>query len=271
MRFPPGCNWNNSSGDAKRNNQISGDQRISWAGFLLPYLEQNNLYNIFRTETNNWDNSWWAASFVDGNPCASQVVPFFLCPSDAGRDGDSNAAYTHMDATANFAKANYVALAGAGDGITRGDMTAFNSSASSHLWGVFGKNSKTTFGDISDGSSNTVLFGERASRTEAESSGNPSDDDVSYGAVWSGVVNSNSTVPSNSKDWAVFGHMFSESPENWSINGEDTPRGIASSFHPGSANVVFGDGSTRSLDENLNVSTLGVLVRMADGRVVPSF
>jgi prepilin-type processing-associated H-X9-DG protein len=65
--------------------------------------------------------------------------------------------------------------------------------------------------------------------------------------------------------------MFSEAAQNWSINGNDTPRGIASSFHPGGANVVFGDGSVRYLNENLNVSTLGILVRMSDGFVVPGF
>ena len=65
--------------------------------------------------------------------------------------------------------------------------------------------------------------------------------------------------------------MFSESALNWSINGRDTPRGVASSFHTGGANVALGDGSVRFADENLNVSTLGTLVRMADGEVVSGF
>ena len=138
------------------------------------------------------------------------------------------------------------------------------------IWGVFGKNSETTIADMSDGTTNVVLFGERATRTEAESGSSSSR--TGAGAVWGGVGDSNGQYPGSvSKDWSVFGHMFSESPENWSINGRDTPRGVASSFHTGGANVAMGDGSARFVSDNLNVSILGQVVRMADGSVVQGF
>ena len=288
MRFPPGCNWNSSSGDAKRNEQISNDQRIAWGTYILPYVEQNNLFESFKSETNNFDDNWQVAVTSDGTPCAAQVIPFYICPSDSG--DDFNPGYTPINdsppAASDFAKSNYVALAGAGPLPTGGsaNMTTFNDSAFSQLWGIFGKNSKTTFGNITDGASNTILFSERATRTNVES-GDSGSIEAGSGAVWAGITGSNNDYPkvdgttgelgtsgdSVSKDWSVFGHVASDNAANWSINGRDTPRGPASSYHPGSANVVFGDGSTRSLDENINIDTLAVLIRMADGVVIPSF
>jgi len=290
MNFPPGCNWNSSSSDDQRGATVrpdpgsaTGGQRVAWSVFILPFIEQNNLESLFRNATGNWDTNWWDAVLPNSNTaCASGSIPAFQCPSDEG--GEFNRHYTQLSAVSPFTKSNYVAIAGAGDGIERGDMDNFNLPQFSRIWGIFAKNSRTTFAEISDGTTNTILLGERATRTNV-ASGDTGGFEAGAGAVWSGVGNSNNDYPradtstgelgtsgdSVSKDWAVFGHMFSESPNNWSINGRDTPRGVASSFHPGGASVALGDGSVRFLNENLNVSTLGVLVRMADGNVIPNF
>ena len=290
MRFPPGCNWNSSSGDAKRNpNAITADpssstggERIAWSTYILPFIEQNNLFNSFKTGTSNWDTRWWDALDAGGvNFVASGVVPAYLCPSDAGPDGDFNASLTPVS-TVPFAKSNYVAITGAGDGgtttidgVRAGDGNSFNLPGFTAFWGMFGKNSKTTHGDILDGSSNVIMIGERATRDNVDS-GQDSAREAGFGAVWSGVGNSNRDYPTVgsdtvAKDWAVFGHMFSEFAAGWSINGWDTPRGIASSFHVGGANIARGDGSVSFLNENLNIHTLSVLSRMSDGEVVPGF
>lgn len=62
-----------------------------------------------------------------------------------------------------------------------------------------------------------------------------------------------------------------DSAARWSVNGTDTPRGVASSFHPGGANAVFSDGSSHVLSDNLNISVLRNLAAMADGNVVGEF
>lgn len=255
-------------------------QKIGWAVFLLPFLEQNNLFDSMKTATNNWDwtnfDTRWYNAVFQPRPgaevfCASEVVPFFICPSDSSPTGDFNPNFTPtaIRDSSPFAKSNYVAIAGAGHALNE-----LNNPARSDLFGAFGRNSKTTFAELVDGSSNVVFFGERASRTEAES-GRVRFRNGQYGAVWAGRVNSNSELqPVNgtiSSDWAVLGHAFSETPNNWSINGEDTPRGIASSFHAGGANLVFGDGSTRFVNENLNIVTLHDIVQIQDGSVVSGF
>jgi len=306
MRFPPGCNWNGTaSSDPQRGAPIlgadqtdpeRGGQRVAWGVFLLPNIEQGNLESQFSQSTAKWRTSWWAAlrlaSSAGGGTdvyLPGEVIPPFICPSDAG--DDTNPAMTPSRA-ADFAanagslgKSNYVALAGAGD---RGSddpnaldssigMREFNEPGFSAYWGVFGKNSRTNIGQISDGTSNTFLLGERASRTN-EDSGDNRELQPNVGAVWAGVGNRNADYPLGgarnspvSKDWAVFGHMSSEDAANWSINGEDTPRGVGSSFHTGGANFSVGDGSTRFVSQDLNIGVLADLVRMSDGNVVSGF
>jgi prepilin-type N-terminal cleavage/methylation domain-containing protein/prepilin-type processing-associated H-X9-DG protein len=291
MHFPPGCNWDNGSGNKKRNDQISGDERIAWSVYLLPYIEQAPLHQAFQSATANWTLEWESAlmpatgTATLGAPCASAVIPAYICPSDSG--GETNPRLTPTALAAEAGKSCYVAIAGAGNlssddpvilNYVTSAMDAFNDPAFSQIWGVFGKNSKTGIGQISDGTSNCIIFGERCYRGYEES-GRPSPQDANLGAVWGGVTNSNSEYPrapeagnkSVSKDWSVFGHMYSESASNWSINGWDTPRGIASSYHAGGANVSLGDGSVRFVSENLNVGILADLVRMSDGNVVSGF
>ena len=278
--FPPGCNWNTGSGDDQRNKAIlPGGERVSWMVFLLPFIEQDNLQDAFKAGTSEWSSSWWVATLPNGEPCASSVIPFAICPSDASPDGDFNPTYTQTSATSPFGKSNYVAIAGAGNALKpsgASDMDVFNLSSQRQLWGVFGKNSKTTFGDLSrDGTTNVILLGERATRSNVQS-GDTGSEDAGQGAVWSGVGNSNGDFPrvgsdKVSKDFAVFGMMSSENVDNWSINGNEAPRGVTSSCHSGGANVALADGSTRFVNENLNVSTLAKLVRMQDGQVVTGF
>ena len=255
-------------------------QKIGWAVFLLPFLEQNNLFDAMKTATDNWDWStdptrWYNAQYTGtAGPntfCASEVISFFICPSDASPDGDFNPNFTPtaIRLTSPFAKSNYVALAGAD-----GSLNQLNNPNRSSTFGAFGRNSKTTFSEMIDGSSNVAFFGERASRTEEES-GDDSPSRRQYGAIWGGRVNANSEVQDDmggevSTDWAVLGHAFSDQP-GWVINGFDTPRGIASSFHSGGANIVFGDGSTRFVDENLAILTLHAIVQIQDGSVLPGF
>lgn len=297
MRFPPGCNWNDDSADQMRGEQLLDRERIAWGAFILPYIEQNNLHTSYQSGTTNWTTNWWLATMAPvggattpGPPVASQVVPAYLCPSDAG--GETIQALTVTEAAAPSAKSNYIAPAGAGnrnsgDAIEiRGEMDHLNNTvdnrdggnnSTTHLWGVWGKNSRTTISQISDGTSNVMLIGERATRTNWDSGQDPDIEQLRPGgAVWAGVAFSNDqyTPPEGgkiSKDFHVFGYMWDETAENWSVNGAESPRSVASSFHPGGANAAVADGSARVLSNETNVGLLADFVRMADGNVVSGF
>ena len=56
MNFPPGLNWPNFPEDTSRESRgprvLSGNQRVAWSVFLLPFLEQNNLFDGMQAGTN---------------------------------------------------------------------------------------------------------------------------------------------------------------------------------------------------------------------------
>ena len=140
-------------------------------------------------------------------------------------------------------------------------------------WGIYGFNSKTTFSDILDGSSNVIAFGERWSKTEAEAGGN-ADGNV-YGAVWAGdpgqqrfgINDGSKTRNSTSAILGSVGRTTPTSAINFGINGARAGELLASSFHPGGAMVVFGDGSTHFLSEDIDFEIFGHMAQMGDGNV----
>jgi len=213
--------------------------------------------------TNDWDSRWEEARVVNpdgslGGWVAEAQLPVFICPSDASPDGDGNLYYTSTRATnvtqgIVFGKSNYIAVAGAA-GDTYTENNSIGSDTGEHpgpgFWGIMGENSRTDFATISDGSSNTILIGDEL---VGGASGNETGGSE-YGII--GVAGSDAN---------------GDSAARWGVNGTDTPRGVASSFHPGGANSVFSDGSSHVLDNNLNITVLRNLCAMGDGDVVGEF
>lgn len=127
MNFPPGITDNDA------NHQ---DALHSGFVFLLPYIDQTNLYNQIDL-TQPWTAP--ANRFVH-----SADVPLFRCPQSPGiveQDGGIRGQASDYA----FSKGN--------------DAFLTNQPPS----GMFGINSKVTFGQIADGSSNTFLMGEAVS------------------------------------------------------------------------------------------------------------
>ena len=105
--------------------------------FLLPFIEQNNLFD-------KYDQSQPWTSPVN-LPLAQQQVPLFSCPE--------NESAVEQDGGAPGAAIDYA--------FSKGDLAYLSLNVVSS--GVFGINSETTFANISDGASNTFLMGEAAS------------------------------------------------------------------------------------------------------------
>jgi prepilin-type N-terminal cleavage/methylation domain-containing protein len=118
----------------------------SWMALILPYVEQQNLYNQAeawsRTGT-HYQDPWDPPS----NPAQYTPMPVYSCPSDS------------RDLTATYAGDNY------GDGRTfdvafTGFLGVNGINLHSHD-GVFFTNASIAFKDVTDGLSNTLFVGER--------------------------------------------------------------------------------------------------------------
>jgi prepilin-type N-terminal cleavage/methylation domain-containing protein/prepilin-type processing-associated H-X9-DG protein len=191
-----------------------------WAALVLPYLEQDALYRQI-----NFKQS------VAVSPAAQVSVKMYLCPSDPTPPG----AFAVPDAFGNpvvwAAPCSYAACVGGDESETDGPSGL----------GIFYRNSRTRFTDISDGTSNTILVGERA---WCNANG------IWAGAVPGGVIlrgrlNPNPGSPSGSYPAATL--VLAHSHLNNATSDTDGGLDDFSSRHTGGSNFVFADGSVHSI------------------------
>jgi prepilin-type N-terminal cleavage/methylation domain-containing protein/prepilin-type processing-associated H-X9-DG protein len=189
----------------------------SWAAYILPFLEQQSLYNQLDL-----------SQPVESCTAIQTFVNVYLCPSDL----IPTAPYTVPDAFGNAiclaAPTSYAACCG-GDESDTADPTGL---------GVFYRNSRTRLTDITDGTSNTILVGDRAF---ANAQG-----------IWAGAINGgvcyrgvNNPANENTGQNAfpapclVLGHSHLNNPDGDTDSSVDD----YSSMHNGGSNFLFADGA----------------------------
>jgi prepilin-type processing-associated H-X9-DG protein len=235
----------------------------AWGTLVLPYLEQRPVYDAA-----NFDLDFGEVSAPPGylglfeNRTVRRVsVSTFLCPSAGGGEGPIRLGYD--SASVDGSPGQYIASAGWID---------------SSQWpiegsGVLYPNSRVAISDVSDGTSATLMIGER-SRNLAD-------------ATWSGVFGSHSApAPLCTKvGWPVqscVGLMFllmgrtgpSSDVISGSIPGGSTPNHPGAgadafwSRHPGGCGFLLCDGSVRFLKEVLAPQVFRALASRAGGEVV---
>jgi prepilin-type N-terminal cleavage/methylation domain-containing protein/prepilin-type processing-associated H-X9-DG protein len=192
-----------------------------WGAILLDDLEQGNLKRQINFALDIGNN-------VNAVP-RNQSLPIYLCPSD-----NSPLTFVPGNATASLAAANYVGVFGSEP------ITADEGGGD----GIFYRNSKTRIADIKDGTSNTLMVGERSSR-------------VAYSS-WTGALTGSAVPPnaptqygSGSAGVLCLGHIGYASdmhtPNNPLNRVEDF-----SSRHPGGVNFVFADGSVHFIPDSID-------------------
>jgi prepilin-type processing-associated H-X9-DG protein len=227
---------------------------------LLDYLEQGPLHQ-------RWDYGDYRNNLSGGTAATTAVVlEGLLCPSDPLPRP------VHRLQVADdlaWASGHYAISSYAGNGGTR----SFGATAPASNDGVFFRRSQVRMGDITDGTSGTLLFGERSHRdAEFDRLTLVVDPETYPLAGWGGWASAHSpgvspgdlllsaAVPINYRVPAG----SSETDLSW-IDDRLCAYG---SGHPGGANFAFADGSVRFVREAVALPVLRALSTRAGGEVV---
>jgi prepilin-type N-terminal cleavage/methylation domain-containing protein/prepilin-type processing-associated H-X9-DG protein len=228
---------------------------------LLPYFEQANLQR-------KWDYNDYRNNLV-GGPAATtaQVVKLLVCPSDSL---PTPPVWHLQPPPPDDWFGGYYGLSSYGG---NGGTLAFNWDGPTSNDGIFFLASHIRLADITDGSSQTFLFGERYHRdpefdrltADLDPTSGPLADWGRWAAAHGPVVppgdlflgtpdRINYRVPpgSNDSDWT------------WETNRLN----VYGSGHPGGANFAFADGSVRFVSASIALAALHALSTRSSGEVV---
>jgi hypothetical protein len=225
-------------------------QDNSWAVLVLPYVEQGPLYALFATPIPNGAGGTFPMNPDSGlndlnrgqfqaTGALKAQVPIFYCPSRRG------APQTSVNGGAVYGNEQ----GACGDyGVVFGD-DALNT-------GVFHVNDAYAVGyrltDVSDGTSNTLLAGEKHVRRG--DFGNLPNDFCIYASKAAGSVGRQA------------GPRYP-----LALSPLDAYNGQFGSWHTGIVQFVFCDGSVHGLTTSTPGTVLGLLANRADGQVIPSY
>jgi prepilin-type N-terminal cleavage/methylation domain-containing protein len=234
--FPHGTyNYLDDTGNTPAPYTGSQDRRC-WLHDLLPYVEQQSLYDQFSTYMKTPGNS------ALGFPGMMQVVRSTVCPSD-GLSPKMKTFWGGFGTDHQGFSGNVIACAG------NDYFNAGGPPKSAEINGICFAISRVNMGDISDGTSNTLLVSELILSPDVGSHDirgryyNP----AHGGVLFSTRVTPNTLVPDR-LDWCS-DNPIPRAPCVWT--GTDMFVS-ARSHHMGGVNAGLGDGSVRFINNSID-------------------
>ena len=219
--FPPAFVY--SGWDTVPVHSATDQAAYGWGAFILPQLDQGPLFNQLDVNGRELHVLLQQAALRQHT---QKNVPTYRCPSDEATDTNSKRTFSNTPYGGIAAgTSNYIANQGT---VPKNSQNWINGKQDS--WGVMWGSSKVRLGDIRDGSSSTIIIGER------------SWDDLA--AVWVGTRNYQGTGDVGTR--MVVGVSRSKINEI-SSNG---PGGF-SSPHVGGAHFLFSDGHVSFLSDTI--------------------
>jgi prepilin-type N-terminal cleavage/methylation domain-containing protein/prepilin-type processing-associated H-X9-DG protein len=249
------------------------NQYLSWGVLVLPYLEQDPLYKQFDLTRRYIDQP--AAAVAAG-------VPVYFCPTRRRPPSVSRAG---LDALGGVDKpgaaSDYAGCGGDRVGYA-GELDGFSGSPAAPtpadgtilvaarvtLSGttVTGWRGQVTLSSIGDGTSNTLMFGEKHLPRVSLNA------DIGDGSIYNGdhhrtVARTAGTGPSSSAAGGPWAYDLGRGPNDVGGGAERYQR-VFGSWHTGVCNFALADGSVRAIPNATPADLLGRLSTRNDGTVV---
>ncbi len=243
---PQGYYYGNWYGDP----QVRDRDRSCWVGFILPYVEQDNMGRQVQAFLAAPPTHTCFGSF------ATIHINTLLCPSDANSPklgtvpGNSQGTHT-----------NYVVAHGSG-------YATPNNTNGANLDGIFYARSKTRMTDIGDGTSNTVMVSELLVSPDVGSSHDIRGrvwNSIHTGSSFSTIYPPNSTVGDNVQGYC---NAIPGAPCGSQSVGNNFA--LARSRHSNGVNACMADGSVRFITNSITPTTWLWMGSRSGGEVIPS-
>jgi prepilin-type N-terminal cleavage/methylation domain-containing protein/prepilin-type processing-associated H-X9-DG protein len=222
-----------------------GQNRHTWAILLLPYLEQDNVLRAYQATIPGVSKTDGLNNHTAADPqivAARQAqVGVFFCPS---RRSAPSLSPIQVGSTVTGVPSDYGACTG--DTSTIPTTGVFQLVNSNHMAAGI------RFKEIKDGTSNTLMIGEKHVQIGMLN------DPVTDGMIYSGGEQQT---------------YHRRAGVSWPLAIDPTVAANTQfgSWHTGLCQFVFADGSVRSLQNSIPGAILALLANRADGQVIPSF
>ena len=270
MTFPPGYAFLPGSQMTVPGYPAGGYENANhlghaWGAFILPHIEQQNLYDQVDFRLPVFD----AANFVP----REYQLEVFLCPTDSWSPENFVVRNESVNPVERYAAASYCANWGPAWGVVEtpsdpSDDVNLDATPDQSL-GPFFRNSRTRFGSITDGTSQTIALGERTNGPILDFNGDPIGvpPHPNFENAWFAAVRDIDDPEDDHGHMVLFDTEYAPNFARGAGTGAD--RGV-SAPHAGLAQFAFLDGSVHTIAQTIDIETYRALSSSRGGEVIDS-
>ena len=247
---------------------VGNEGHWGWGTYILPFMDGAPAYDALQVGSNPAPNGGQAGTLNGAvrnttDPAIRQILTSafnsYRCPSDTMGPVNSNG--EKQLAGVQVSTSNYVANAGSGtigiNGGQQGRSFSFpgdNNLSDQESNGMFTRHNTKSEKDVTDGTSNSIMLGERSDRIPDPVAGEQA---CEASIVWGAKDNDR-----NSIQWGPYinhaaGRYGLNDASQTITGGRPNCRGGFASRHVGGAHFLMVDGAVRFISENIEHSNAG--------------